>query len=153
MIINDNELASRLEKQIHGLERIAHVAKSGAGRARSAESGIKECCELLRAIHDFRQVIKQCDDACNAAMASDSDRIEDASRVLEDCKRTADKSAANVARLLASWLTHFELLGPFDCEKSSDQPMFLISFIKQDDAKCVRLSNDRHSVFAEASCE
>lgn len=153
MIINDNEMVSRLEKQIHGLERIAHVAQSGAGSARSAESGIKECRELLCAIHDFKLVIKRCDNACNAAMASDLDGIEDASRALEDCKRTAKKSAANVAQLLASWLTRFELLESVDCKESSDQPLFLISFIKQGDGKRVRLSIERHSVFAEVHCE
>lgn len=153
MIINDNELVFRLEEQILRLERIANVAQSGAGSSRSVENGINECRNLLSAIYDLRRGIKHYDDAYNAAIATDSDRIEDACRVLEECKHKAEKCALDLANLLAIWLTRYDFNVGAEARKSDEESHFLVAFDEKHNAKHVFLFIDQHKMLAEGRCQ
>ena len=152
--MNDNELIYHIERRIDALERIANVARQGESGTQSAETSIKECRDLLSAIHDLRQAIRRHDDAYNAIFTAHSERAEETCNALENCKREIERIGENVAQLLAKWLTHFDFFnGAKGDWSSSEQPLFLIGLDKGEGGKHVRLSTIRHNTFARARCE
>lgn len=140
--MNDNELMILLERRILTLERIANVARGGAGENPITEACLQDCRDLIKAIEDLRLAIQRYDETLGDMVQVDPSLITEACLAQAGCQQELEKSARCFAHLLAQLLAYLGTPIDVNSDGISEPALFRTVFERSEQSAriCVQIA-------------